>query len=71
LDNTGSRQVWEVKITDPMALIQAIAAGVVPLSVVKEWDITFLKKEAAKRGGLPATWEGISAKQEDALTHKR
>jgi hypothetical protein len=71
LDNTGSRQVWEVKVTDPVALVQAIAAGIVPLSAIWDWDLTFFKREAAKRGGLPADWTGVSAKQEDALTHKR
>ena len=35
------------------------------------WDITFLKREIVRRGGLPANWTGISAKQVDALTHRR
>ena len=38
---------------------EALAVGQIPLSVVKEWDIVFLKKEAAKRGGLQ--WPGIEA----------
>jgi hypothetical protein len=66
LDNSKDRTVWVISITDPEALVKAIAAGTVPLSVIKEWDMTFLKKEAAKRGGL--NWPGIEAQQESALS---
>lgn len=71
LDHSSGRKVWEVQITDPDAVVKGIAAGVIPLSAIKEWDLTFLKKEAAKRGGLPANWGGISAKQVDDLSVRR
>lgn len=69
LDSAKDRKPWEVEITDPEAVVKAVAAGVIPLSVIKEFDLTFLKKEAAKRGGL--NWPGISAKQVSALSVRR
>jgi hypothetical protein len=71
LDHSTDRKPWEVTITDPEAVVKGIAAGIIPLSAIKEFDITFLKGEAKKRGGLPATWAGISAKQVDALSVRR
>ena len=70
LDNSSTRQVWEVAMVDPLATCRAILAGELPTSVVKEWNMKFFKDEAARRGGLPTTW-GVSAKQESALTHHR
>jgi hypothetical protein len=61
LEGTSFRRPWDAKITDPMLVIKGIADGTIPLSVVKEWDIVFLKKEAAKRGGLQ--WPGVEAWQ--------
>jgi hypothetical protein len=71
LENTKVRKEWQVQITDPAALVQQIAAGVIPLCAIKEFDLSFFRKEAAKRGGLPPTWAGVSAKQVEALSHKR
>lgn len=69
LASTKDREVWEVQITDAMALVKAIAEGVVPLSAIKEFDLVFLRKEAAKRGAL--AWPGITAKKVPALSVRR
>lgn len=50
-------QTWEAEVVDPMAVVRAIAEGVVPLDVIKEWNLGFIKREAAKLGGL--NWPGI------------
>ena len=71
LDNSSGRKVWQAEIIDPEALVKAIAAGIVPLSAIREFDVVFLKKEAAKRGGLPATWAGVRCWQEDQLSVRR
>ena len=73
LDNTGDRQEWVIEVTDAEAVLKNVAAGVIPFSALKRdpWDITFLKKEIARRGGLPANWTGIFAKQVVGLTHRR
>ena len=71
LDNSKDRQVWVVSITDPEAVVKGIAAGIIPLSIIKEFDLGFLKREATKRGGLPATWVGCTAKQEGAISVRR
>ena len=71
LDNSSGRKVWQAEITDPEALVKAIASGIVPLSAIKEFDVVFLKKEAAKRGGLPTTWAGVRCWQEDTLSVRR
>jgi hypothetical protein len=71
LDHSTDRKEWVITITDPEAFIKSIAAGIVPLSAVKEFDLFFLKKEAAKRGGLPANWAGVSARQQDKISVSR
>lgn len=71
LENSRERQVWEVAVTDPMAFVKCIADGIIPLSAIKEFDLVYLKREAAKRGGLPPEWKGVTAKQEDALSVPR
>jgi hypothetical protein len=73
LDNTGDRQEWVIEVTNSEAVLKNVAAGIIPFSALKRdpWDITFLKKEISRRGGLPANWTGISVKQVDALTHRR
>lgn len=73
LDNTGDRQEWVIEVTNSEAVLKNVAAGVIPFSALKRdpWDLTFLKKEINRRGGLPANWTGISAKQVDVLTHRR
>jgi hypothetical protein len=64
LEGTSFRRPWEVEITDPIALLKDVIDGKAPLSVVKEFDLSFLKKEAAKRGGIPfagvRAWQGIA-----------
>lgn len=64
LEGTSFRRPWDVRITDPLALLADVVAGKAPLSVVKEFDIVLLKKEAAKRGGMPfagvEAWQGIA-----------
>jgi hypothetical protein len=69
LDNSTDAQVWVIKITDPLALVKAIAQGVVPLSVIKEFDYALMRKEAKNMGGL--NWPGVSARQESALRVRR
>ena len=69
LENTKDRQVWNAGITDPMALVKAIADGTVPLAAIKEWNMTFLKQEAATRGGL--SWPGVETWQEDRQSVRR
>ena len=73
LDNTGDRQEWVIEVTNSETVLKNIAAGVIPFSALKRdpWDLTFIKKEIARRGGLPANWTGIFAKQVVALTHRR
>jgi len=61
LSNTSTARTWEAEVTDPVALVKAIAEGVVPMSAIKEFDISFLKREASKRGGLD--WPGVRAWQ--------
>ena len=70
LDNTFGREEWVVEVTDPAKLIKAIAAGSAPAEAIKEWNLLLLKREASRRGGLPEEW-GVSAKQEDRLSHRR
>ena len=69
LDNSSTKKTWNAKVTDPDALIKAIAAGTVPLSVVKEFNITLLKDEAKRRGGLD--WPGVQVWQEESLSVRR
>ena len=69
LDNTNDRSQWQAEITDAEAVVKAIAAGTIPISVIKEWDITFLKRKATERGGL--NWPGVRTWQENKLTHTR
>jgi hypothetical protein len=69
LDNSNVRLVWEAEITDAEAVAKGIAAGVIPLSVIKEWNLTFVKDEAKRRGGLQ--WPGIRVWQEEKLSHRR
>lgn len=69
LDNSNDTQIWVVEITDPMALVHAIAQGVVPLSAVKEFDLALMRREAKKLGGL--NWPGVMARQESALRVRR
>jgi hypothetical protein len=71
LAHSFGSQPWNAEVTDPDAVVKAIAAGIIPLSIIKEWDITFLKKEAGKRGGLPPTWAGVEAWQGEALRVRR
>lgn len=71
LDNSSTRKPWQVEITDPEAVVKAIAAGTIPLCAIKEFDLGFLKKEATKRGGLPANWVGIRVWQEEKLSVRR
>jgi hypothetical protein len=52
-----------------MAVVKAIAAGVIPVSVIKDWDLVFIQREAGKLGGLD--WPGVEVKQEDKLTVRR
>jgi hypothetical protein len=69
LDHSTPRTGWFVGITDPMEVVKGIVAGTIPLSVIKEWDMGFLKREATKRGGL--NWPGITAEPEDKLSVRR
>jgi hypothetical protein len=69
LENSSDRRPWEVTVTDMEALVKAIAAGIVPISAIKEFDMGFLKREAAKRGGL--NWPGVSARQTTQLSVRR
>jgi hypothetical protein len=72
LDHSSGRKLWQIQVTDQMALVKAIAAGVMPLSAIREIDETFLKKEITKRGGLPEAWAGfMRAWQEEKLTVSR
>ena len=71
LDHASTRAPWQVEVISLEALVKAIADGIVPLSAVKEIDLTFLKKEVTKRGGLPANWAGLRAWQEDKLSVSR
>jgi hypothetical protein len=71
LDNSSTRKPWQVEVTDAEALVKAIAAGIVPLSAIREFDLGFLKREATKRGGLPKTWSGLRSWQEERLSVKR
>lgn len=69
LDNSDDRKVWEIEVVDPMAVVQAIVAGTIPLSFIKDWDITLAKKEAGKRKRLD--WPGVKAEEKAALRVKR
>lgn len=71
LDNSSTRRPWQVEITDPEAVIKAIAAGIIPVCAIKEWDLSFLKKEVTRRGGLPPNWAGLQAWQDEKLTVRR
>lgn len=68
LDNSSERQFWEVEVTDPQALAAAIGSGVISIEAIKEWNLTFFKREASARGGLPAEWPGVIAKPKEALS---
>jgi hypothetical protein len=69
LDHSSTRNPWQAEITDSMAVIKAIAAGTIPISVVKEWDLALLRKEATKLGGL--NWPGVRVWQEERLATSR
>lgn len=69
LEHSTKRTVWAAKVTDPKAVVKGIAAGVIPVSVIKEFDMTLIKREAAKRGGLD--WPGIEVWQETARGVRR
>jgi hypothetical protein len=69
LDHSTTPEVWIIEVTDRMAVIKAVAAGIIPDQVIKELDLTFLKQEATRRGGL--NWPGISAKKDLTLRVSR
>lgn len=65
LDNSRSRWPWQVEITDKMALVRAIADGIVPPEAV-DVNESFIKREATSRNGL--NWPGVRAWQQEALS---
>lgn len=71
LDHSNTRNPWNIEITDLEAFVKCVAAGIIPLSAIKEIDTTLLKTEAKRRGGLPETWAGVRAWQGEKLSVSR
>ncbi len=63
LEGNAIRKQWEVTVTDPMALIKAVAEGAAPIEVIKDFDESFLKRRAAERGSDGELFPGVTAKQ--------
>lgn len=59
---------WVASVTDPMALVKAIAAGTVPLEAIGEFNMSYLNRQAtALKNEL--NWPGVTVTRED--TNKR
>ena len=55
LEGLSTRPKKLVTITDPMALVKAIAAGDAPISVIKEWNMVYLRDMAMQDVVYPGT----------------
>ncbi len=55
---------WVGVVTDPMAVVKAIAAGTIPIEVIKEWDQSFINKQAAALKN-ELHWPGVAVSEEE------
>ena len=61
LEGTAIRGHWEGTIDDPTKVVQGIIDGIIPIDIIKEWNMTLIGKMAAESGGLK--WPGITVKE--------
>lgn len=55
---------WVGTVTDPMAVVKAIAAGLIPIQVIKEWDQSFINKQAAALKN-ELHWPGVAVSEDE------
>lgn len=77
LEGLTPRDDWKVEITDDMKLLKAIGNGEVPKEAVKEFNLPWLKKQAAnmrlenKDGSPVEIFPGVTATRDTTLARKR
>lgn len=70
LEGNTIRKVWTITITDRVALVKAIADGTAPLEVIKQFDESFLKRQAIERGQEGELYPGVIASREISFSVK-